>query len=47
MSKIELLVISVSAITVIVGVLLAIKTLIDTRKKYYNEFIESRKRKIK
>jgi len=47
MTNIEIIIICISAITAILGVLLALKTLIDTRKKYYDEFMRNRKRKIK
>lgn len=47
MPKIEIIMISVSAITAIAGIILGIKNLIDTRKKYYEEFQKNRKRKTK
>lgn len=45
MTTVEKIIVFISALTAIAGILLALKTLIDTRNKYYKEFLENRKSK--
>jgi hypothetical protein len=45
MATIEIILVSITAIVAIAGIIIATKTIIDTRKRYYNDFIEKRKNK--
>jgi len=47
MATIEIIIISITGITAIAGIFLAFNTIINTRKKYYKDFIQRRRNKKK